>query len=133
MKLEAILLVLLGSEQEKFTHAAGVAPLVIVPRNELDEVRVELNSGRGIKDGGGGVADEIGRDDCLLSVCDDALVFVLGSMLYDSLNLIVGCTLLSANDEIDDGYVESGDTERKTGQLAVEGRDNLSNSLGSAS
>jgi hypothetical protein len=67
-------LVLLGSEDEQVTDTAGVSPLVIVPRDKLDEVVVERNSSLGVEDRGVGVTDEVGRDDILISVGHDTLI-----------------------------------------------------------
>lgn len=113
-RLDTSLLVLRGDEGEEIDNTAGVSPLVIVPRDELDEVGAELDSGVGVEDGGVGVADEIGGDDLLVSVGEDALVLALSGLLDDLLDLLVGCTLLGADDEIDDGDIEGGDTEGKT-------------------
>jgi len=63
------------------------------------------------------VADEIGGDNILIGVLENALVLVFGSSLDDSFDLIVGCLLLEAHDEIDDGDVDGGNTE---GQTAID-------------
>ena len=60
------------------------------------------------------MADEIGRDDILIGVLEDALVLVFRSSLDDSLDLIVGSLLLEAHDEIDDGDIDGGNTECQT-------------------
>jgi len=117
--LETGFRVLASSEEEEIAHTAGVTPLVIVPGDELDKVGVELDSGPGIEDRGGGVADEVGGDEVLLAVLEDALVFTFRSLLDDRLDLIVGGSLLGADNEIDDGDIESGDTE---GESAVDKR-----------
>ena len=106
--------VLLGSEGNEVADTAGVAPLVIVPGNELDEGVGKLNTGLGVEDGGVGVADEVGGDDSLVSVLDDALVLALRCSLDGSGDLVVLGGLLEADDEIDDRYVEGGDTESET-------------------
>ncbi len=59
-------------------------------------------------------ADEVGGDDEFVSVVNDALVLALRGGLDDLLDLIIGSTLLKADNEIDDGDIESGDTERET-------------------
>lgn len=110
-RLEASGSILLGSEDEEVADTAGVAPLIVVPGDELDEVGAELDTGVGIEDGRGGVANEVGGDDLLIGVLKDALVLVLGGLLDDRLDFIVAGRLVEANDEIDDGDVEGGDTE----------------------
>ncbi|TFY55583.1 hypothetical protein EVG20_g9264 [Dentipellis fragilis] len=66
--------ILLRGEDEEIAHALGVAPLVVVPGDELDEVGVERDAGGRVEDGRVRVADEVGGDDRVLGVLDDALV-----------------------------------------------------------
>jgi len=122
--------VLLGDVEQEVADTPRVTPLVIVPGDQLDEVLVQLDTGAGVEDGGSRMADEIGGDDSFLSVLDDALVRPLGSSLDGSLDLIVGSLLLKADDKINDRDIDGGDTEGKAGKLAVEGRNDLSDSLG---
>jgi hypothetical protein len=117
--LETGFRVLASSEEEEIAYTAGITPLVIVPGDELDKVGVELDSSLGVEDRRGGVADEVGGNEVFLAVLEDALVFTFRSLLNDSLDLIVGGSLLGANNEIDDGDIESGDTE---GESAVDKR-----------
>ena len=53
-------------------HARAVAPLVVVPGHDLEEVRVQLDAGAGVvmllR-----VADEIAGDDLVFRVAEDAL------------------------------------------------------------
>ena len=50
---------------EQINYAVGVAPLVVVPRDNLEESlltrQVVLGGGKGIIDGGIAVVDEVGR------------------------------------------------------------------------
>lgn len=114
MRLEAGGGVLGRDVVDEVAHAAGVAPLVVVPGDELNEVGAQLDSGVGVEDRGGMAADEIGGDDELVGVVDDSLVLALGGGLDDGLDLLVGGALLKADNEINDGDIESGDTERET-------------------
>jgi len=80
------------------------------PRNELDKVRVQLNTSLGIKDRGHVVSNEISGNILFVSVADDhALVRALGCSFGDGFDLVVCCALLKAHD----GDVEGGDTERQ--------------------
>jgi len=65
------------------------------------------------------MADEVGGDDLILTVLEDTLVFTLSSLLDGGLDLVVTGSLLGADNEIDDGDIESGDTE---GKSAVDNR-----------
>lgn len=62
----------LGHVAEQVKHTAGVAPLVVVPGDELDEVVVEADAGLGVEDGAGRVTAQVGRDDVVLGVVEDA-------------------------------------------------------------
>ena len=59
---------------EEVDDTVGVAPLVVVPRDELDEGRGELMPATCVEDGRARVALEVGGDDLVLGVADDALV-----------------------------------------------------------
>ena len=88
--------------REEVADTAGVAPLVVVPGDELDEVLVERDAGLRVEDRRVVVAEEVGRDDLVVGVADDALVRRLGRLLDRLLDLVVGRALLEADDEVDD-------------------------------
>lgn len=67
--------ILLGGVDEQVADTARVAPLVVVPGDELDKVRVQADTGRSIKDRRVSLADEIRRHDVVLGIADDALRF----------------------------------------------------------
>ena len=101
------------------------------PRDKLDEVVVERDTGLGVEDRGLGGSDEIGRDDLVLGVAEDTLELLgLGSLLDDGLDLVVRSTLLDSDSQVDNGNVGSGDSESHTGELAVKLGDDLADSLG---
>ena len=62
----------LGHVAQQVEHTAGVAPLVVVPGDELDEVVVQADAGLGVEDGAGRVTAQVGRDDVVLGVVEDA-------------------------------------------------------------
>merc|ERR1740123_2903843 len=49
----------LGSDRQQVAQAVGVAPLVVVPADDLDEVVVEGDGGAGVEDGRARVADDV--------------------------------------------------------------------------
>lgn len=61
-----------GNVGDEVNNTVGVAPLVVVPGDELDEVLVQGDTGLGIEDGGVVIAVEIGGDDVVLGVAEDA-------------------------------------------------------------
>ena len=114
----------------KIDHSVGITPLVIVPRDELDEVVGEGNSGLGIEDGGKRAGLEVVGDDILLGVTENTLEGGLGGELDGSLDVLVGGGLLEGAGEIDDGDILGGDTEGHTSELTVELRNDLTDGLG---
>ena len=62
-----------GHEVGQVDHPVGVAPLVIVPGDNLDEARGESNAGISIEDGRARVRGEVLRDNLILSVSEDSL------------------------------------------------------------
>lgn len=95
----------------------GVTVLVVVPRDELDEVVVERDTGGGIEDGGSGATDEIGRDDGVLGVVEDTLELALGSFLHGSLDGLVGSTLLDTGSKVDNGDVGADEEEKSKSKI----------------
>ena len=52
---------------------ARVAPLVVLPRDEPDKFRVEGGASSGVEDGRVRISHNVGRDDRILRVAEDAL------------------------------------------------------------
>ena len=113
-------------------HLVREAPLVVVPRHELDEVIVEREAGLGIKDAGVRIGDEVGGDDLVIDILDDAGHRTFRGSLDGSADLIIRRSLLEAAGQIDDGHVRARDAHGGAGQLALQGRNNLADRLGSA-
>jgi hypothetical protein len=114
LQRQSLRTILLGNVHQEVANAPRVTPLVVVPGDQLDEGLVQLDAGIGIENRGSRVANEIGRDDLLISVLDDVLVSTLGSFFDGFLDFIIGSFLLEADDEVDDGDIEGRDTESKT-------------------
>jgi len=121
-----------SSIDSKINDTVGVTVLVVIPGDELDELVIEGNSSSGIKDGRVLVSNEVARNNFVFGVGHDALELSVGSVLDGLLDLVVGGRLLQAAGEIHNRDVRVGDTEGHTGQLAVELRNDLANSLGSS-
>jgi hypothetical protein len=62
----------LSNVGEEVENTSAVTPLVVIPGDELDEVRVQGDTGLGIEDGRVVVAVHVGGDDLVLSVAKDA-------------------------------------------------------------
>mmetsp|Transcript_26627 Transcript_26627/g.53502 ORF Transcript_26627/g.53502 Transcript_26627/m.53502 type:complete len:232 (-) Transcript_26627:175-870(-) len=115
-------------------ETVGVAPLIVVPRDELAECIVQRDAGARVEDGGARIALEVGGDDLVLSVSEDALVGgILGLRLHDRLDLIVRGGLSQLARKVNNRHVGGGHTEGHAGELAVESRQDLADRLGSTS
>jgi len=123
----------LGDLLNEVKHAVGVAPLVVVPRDELDEVVVERDAGLGVEDGRVRVGDEVGRDDVLVRVREDALHRAVGGLLDLRADVGVRGALLHRDRQVHDRDVGGRHAEGHAGQHAVEARQHLADGLGSAS
>lgn len=64
---------------DEVNDTAGVAPLVVIPGDELDEVGVERDTGLSVEDGRVLVAVQVRGDNVILSVREDALTLVSNS------------------------------------------------------
>ncbi len=116
----------------KVLNTGGVAPLVVVPGDELDELGVEHDACASIEGGGHGPGVEVGGNDVLVGVAEEALHVALRAALDLSADLLVGGGGLEPAGKVDDGDVDGGDTEGHTGELALDSGDNLGDSLGSS-
>ena len=66
-------------------HAAGVSPLVVVPGDGFDEVAADDHGAERIEDGAAGVAFEVGGDEGLVAVTQDAPELLGGGVAEGSL------------------------------------------------
>ena len=100
-------------------HAAGVAPLVVVPGNNLDHVAVDNGGELPVDDGGAAVALQVHRHQRILAVAQDALQLPLGGGAQGCVDLLFGHRLLHVGDEVDDGHGGSGHAQCKAVKFAL--------------
>jgi len=123
--------VLLVDVLDEIDHSVTVAILVIIPGHELDKVVVERDAGPCVEDGAIAARVEVGRDDLVLGVVQDALERAgLGRRLHYRLDLVVGRSLLQTHSQIHDGHIRNWNTEGHSSQLAIQRWDDLAHSLG---
>ena len=123
---------LLGDHTAHLDDLVGVAPLVVVPSADLDEGGVELDAGLFVEGGGAGLAAEVGGDDGVAGVAEDALELAFGGLLHGGADFLVGGGLLKLAGEVDEGDVGGGNAHGHAGELAVEGGEHLADGLGGA-
>ena len=115
---------------DEVEDTGGVSSLVVVPRNKLDEVIGQSNTGLLIKDRGVRIGNEITAHNVIVVVSEDALHLALGGLLDGGADGLVRGTLVQTAGKVNDGNVGGGDTERHTGKLAVQLGDDLADGLG---
>ena len=113
-------------------HLVGEAPLIVVPSDELDEVIVEGDTGLCVEDGGVSVGAEVGRNDLVINILQNALHGAFGSSLHSGLDIVHGGGLLEADGQVNDRDIGGGNAHGHTGELAVELGDDLADCLCSA-
>merc|ERR1719353_782110 len=123
--------ILLGHVAHKINNSAGVSPLIIVPSDQLDKLRVKHNAGFGIKSRGDRVSNEILGDKILITITKETLHVTVGTGLDLSTNFLVGGSLTKFACKIYDRNIDSWDTESHASKLTLKRWNNLSNGLGS--
>lgn len=81
--------IFLGDVFNEIDDAVRIPVLVVVPRDEFDEVVIQRNAGLGIEDRRVSVTDEVGRDDFLIGVAQDAFQRAVGGFLDRRADLFV--------------------------------------------
>lgn len=97
------------------------------------EMIIEGNSCRCIHNRTARIMDEILRDNRIFGVSEDSLHGSFGGLLEGSLHGVSSGRLFKADSEIHHGHISSWDTDSHSCELSIEGRVDLSNSLGSTS
>jgi len=107
-----------------------IAPLVVIPRDNLQHVVTHDHGERGV-DGRGDVgALEIARHERLVGDGEDTLELAGGFFTERGVDFVGGDLLGGLDDEIDDGHVRRRDAERDAVELALELRQDERDSLG---
>jgi len=129
-----LLLFLRGHVPEQVDDAVRIAPLVVVPADELEEAllagQVVLLRGEAVVDRGAVVMNEVGRDKLLTAVSENALQVGLGGLLEQAVDLLDGAVAGRGEGQVDDGDVEGGDAEGHAGELALGLGKDFADSLG---
>mmetsp|Transcript_50675 Transcript_50675/g.83374 ORF Transcript_50675/g.83374 Transcript_50675/m.83374 type:complete len:210 (-) Transcript_50675:532-1161(-) len=115
-------------------HTVGIAPLVVVPRHDLEEallaLEVVLQGRLGVVDGGVHVVDEVAGHQLLIGEGQNTLHVSLSGFLHQCVNLFDGGVLLSSEGQIHHGYIRGWHAKGHTGQLPLGGWQDLTDGLG---
>src|SRR3954452_11829306 len=100
-------------------EAVGVAPLVVVPGDDLDQVAAHLGELR-VEDALVRVGDDVARDDLVLDVLEDTLERALRGGLDRSVDLLDGDLARGRERQVRGRAGDDRDAEREAVQLALE-------------
>ncbi len=114
---------------DEVENLVAVAPLVVVPCDNLEEGVGEGDTGACVEDAGAGVGDEICGNNGILCVAQNALQLALGGSLHGGADLVILGGLFKVYGQVNNGNVQSGNTHGHAGELAVEAGDNLTYGL----
>ena len=117
---------------DEVENLVGITPLVIVPGDNLNEGVGEGDTCARVEDAGAGIGEEVGGNNGILGVAQNALQLAFGGGLHSGANFIVLCGLLQVYGQVDNGNVKGGNSHGHTGELAVEAGDYLAYCLGGA-
>merc|ERR1719253_798336 len=108
----------LGHVLDQVDDTARVAPLVVVPGDELHKRGVQHDARLGIESAGDGARLEVGGHESLVAVAQESLHVALGAPLDLGADLLVGRRLLQLTSEVHDRHVDRGHAEGHAGELA---------------
>ena len=128
----SILMVHLIHVGNEVQQLVGIAPLVVIPGDELYKVVVQHDARRLIEDTGLGEAGQVRGNHLVPGAGDDALHAVLGGVLHGHAHIMIGGGLDEPGRQVHHRHVVGGHPEAHTGHLALQLRDDLAHSLGSA-
>src|SRR5690606_25342878 len=122
-----------GAHQlDEVDQAVGVAPLVVVPADDLDLVADHLGQA-GVEDAGRRVGDDVGGDDRVLGVGEVALQrALLGGGLERLVDLLGGDLAGHRGGEVGGGAGRHRDAQRVAVELAVQLGQHEADGLGGA-
>ena len=105
---------------EKVDTAVAVAPLVVIPTNEFKESFIQAHTRGGVENTRGRAVNEVGGNNFIGGVEEDALEISLRSFLHGLADFLVGSVFGGANGEIDNADGGRRNTEGHTRELSLD-------------
>src|SRR5665647_668560 len=119
----------LADVRDQVDEAAGIAPLVVVPANDLGHVAVDVGE-TGVEDARCRVGDDVGRDDRVLGVGQDPLQRALGCRLDHGVDLFLGGRGLQLDGQVGGRTRRQGHAHGIAVELSLELRHDKGDRLG---
>jgi hypothetical protein len=113
---------LFHQEGDEVLDAVGVAPLVVVPADDLAGVLAYYLGQFAVDDAAEGVALEVGGDEFFVGETENAFEFAIRGLLEGFVDRLVGDGLLGDEGEVDYGDVGGRDADGETVEFAVHRR-----------
>ena len=110
--------------------AVAVAPFVVIPGNDLEEVVADFHRGQAVDDGRAWVGVVVDGNEWLVAVAEDALHWAFGGFLEQAVDLFDGEIFFDLEDDVSQGDVWRWHAQREAVHLAVELRDDLAHGFG---
>ena len=120
----------IGDELHEVRDAAAVAPLVVVPGDDLDEVAAQDHVRREVDDRGPAVAAEVAGHERVVAGAEDPLERPGGGVTEGLVELLERDVLLELGGEVHHGDGGGRDAQAEAVELALEVRDHEGEGLG---
>ena len=111
-------------------HAVAVAPLIVIPADELEELAVQLDAATGVEHGTALVVDEVGAHHFVAGPAENALEVGLAGLLHGGADFLVAGFFFRLHGEIDHGNRWCRHAEGHAGKLALHFWDGQTDGLG---
>jgi len=109
-------------EHEDFV---GIAPFVVIPRNDFDERVRQRNACAFVENRRAGIAEEVGRNNCVFGVAENAFEFAFGGFFHCRADFVVFRRFREIDREVNDGNVERRNAHGHTSEFSVEFGENF--------
>lgn len=111
---------------DEVNKLVGITPFIVVPSTSFSEMSLSMWPAVGSKMEVLLIVIEIGRDNSVLGVSDDAGEFgAFACCFHNCLDFIVSCGLFEHAGEVNNRNVNGGNAHAHAGQLAVKSGDDL--------
>ena len=117
---KADLLFELADARDQVDGAAAVAPFVVVPAEDLEHRAADDLRPVGGEDRAVGIADDVGRNERIFRVGEDALQRPFGGGLHGRVDFFLRDFFLHDASQVDDAAGRNRHTQRDAGELAFE-------------
>ena len=110
----------MGHMSDQGYEFAGISPFIVIPGDQLDEMIVEADTGFSVEDAGVGVGADVGGNQFIGVVLDDAFHVGVGCFLDSFADPVVGRRLFQLGGQVNNRTVIAGNAEAHARHLSFE-------------